>query len=269
MTNNIIIYIFLFWNSLKLFLISADPIIQLLNLLISTGIYFVIEDDKTVLSLNHKLSSFIGVCGFTLVIVKSFLLNSTLDKYYYFNLPLGILFLIIIFKLPYRKNHFNKIFVLSLLLPVRKLFYEIFINILMPLTKYLTWFVLFSFGKNPVIKDQSLLIGDVKLSITKGCAGVDNLYFVFSLLLIYMFIFRLKSFFNIKFILIFSILTSIFVNVLRNTLLALIVFSNNEFKNRYFYFLHDSYGSLIFIAATVIIVSLAYFKLLDKELKYN
>ena len=41
MSLNILIYIFLVWNSLKLFLINADPIIQLLNLLISSGIYFV------------------------------------------------------------------------------------------------------------------------------------------------------------------------------------------------------------------------------------
>ena len=59
--NNIFIYIFLIWNILKLFLINADPIIQLLNLLLSFGIYFVLEDEKTGLSLNNKLISFVGI----------------------------------------------------------------------------------------------------------------------------------------------------------------------------------------------------------------
>ena len=151
MINKIFIYIFLVWNIVKLFLINADPLIQLLNLLLSSGIYFVLEDEKTLINLNNKLNFFIGICGFTIVILRSFFLNSILDKYYYLHLPLGILFLIIIFKIPNNKNYFKKIFFISMLLPFRRVFYEIFIPLLMPLTKFLTWGVLFCIGKNPII----------------------------------------------------------------------------------------------------------------------
>ena len=51
------IFLFLIWNFFKLFQIKADPIIQLLNALLSLGIYFDIEDKD--IQLNIKLRSFI------------------------------------------------------------------------------------------------------------------------------------------------------------------------------------------------------------------
>ena len=43
---NLFIYLFLIWNSIKLLIINSDAIIQILNLLLSLGIYFCIEDKK-------------------------------------------------------------------------------------------------------------------------------------------------------------------------------------------------------------------------------
>ena len=40
-------------------------------------------------------------------------------------------------------------------------------------------------------------------------------------------------------------------------------------KDNIFYFLHDSYGSLVFSFFSVLIMSFTYFKFLDKELNSN
>ena len=83
-----------------------------------------------------------------------------------------------------------------------------------------------------------------------------------------MLIFRLKNKNNILFFSIFSLLISIFINIFRNTLIALVVSSNKVYKDNLFYFLHDSYGSLLFSFISVTIVSLFYFKLLESELAH-
>ena len=124
-------------------------------------------------------------------------------------------------------------------------------------------------GKNPISYNKSLLFDDVELKISNGCAGADNLYFVLSTGIIYMFIFRLKNKFNILFFSIFSVLISIIINIFRNTLIALVVSSNKNYKDNLFYFLHDSYGSLLFSLISATIVSLFYFKLLERNLNIH
>lgn len=263
---NFLIYSFLIWNSIKLFLINSEPLIQVLNLLISIGIYYIIEDQKLEIKNKKRFSFFIGVVFFSLVIIKSFLLNSVEDKYYYFNLPFGIFALIIILS-PFKQfSNLRSIFIISLLLPLRRLFFSIGNYFLLPLTKYLTWFVLFALGKNPILNDKSLYIEGYQLLILKGCAGADNLFFVISAITIYMFIFQLKIKSNMLFMGVFSILISIFVNIFRNSTIGLVISSKNYYKDNIYHFLHNSYGSLLFSFISVTLVSLMYFKLLDKEL---
>jgi len=122
-------------------------------------------------------------------------------------------------------------------------------------------------GKNPISLNRSIIINDVEIIISNGCAGADNLYFVLSAGIIYMLIFRLKDKQNILSFSIFSILISITVNIFRNSLIALVVSSNNVYKDNIYHFLHDSYGSLLFSLISVAIVSSFYFKLLERELK--
>ncbi len=264
---NLIIYFFLLWNAIKLFLINTDPIIQILNFVLSIGIYFCIEDIKLEIKNKKRFGFFLGLISLSLIIIRSFLLNSVEDKYYYLNLPFGIFALIIILKPLNQLFEFRNIILISFLLPLRKLFYIVFINFFVPLTRYLTWFVLYIIGKNPVFYNKSsLLIDDIEIKISNGCAGVDNLYFVLSIGIIYMLIFRLKDKFNIFLFSIFSFLISITVNIFRNTLIAIVVSSNNLHKDYIYHFLHDSYGSLIFSFISVSIISFFYFKLLNKEL---
>ena len=266
---NLIIYFFLLWNAIKLFLISLDPIIQILNLLLSIGIYFSIEDLKLEIKNKRRFGFYLGLVILSLTIMRSLLLNSGEDKYYYINLPLGIFALVVTLKPLNKFFELRNIILISLLLPIRRLFYAVLINIFVPLTKYLTWFVLFIIGKNPISYNKSLLFNDVELIISNGCAGVDNLYFVLSTGLIYMLIFRLKKKSNILLFSIFSVLISIIVNIFRNTLIALVVSSNKVYKDNLFYFLHDSYGSLLFSFISLTIISLFYFKLLESELAHQ
>ena len=266
---NLLIYLFLIWNSFKLLLINSDPIIQILNLLLSIGIYFCIEDNILEIKCKSKLNFFIGIFGISITVLRSLVLNNTDDKYYYFNLPIGIFFLIILSK-PFNEFIYLKnIFFISLLLPLRRLFFDLANYILGVLIPPMTWFILFCMGKNPVIDDQNIFIGDHQLIIGSNCLGADNLYFVLSTLIIYICIFRLKEINNLAIIFSLSITTSLAINIIRNTILAVVVSSNINYKEEIFHFIHDSYGSLIFTFFSVLVISNLYFKLLDKELKYK
>ena len=95
---NLIVYLFLVWSAVKLFLINSESRIQILNLLLSIGIYFCIEDKKLRIKNRRRISFFIGLIGISLSIFRSIILNNVDDKYYYLNLPVVIIFLIILLK---------------------------------------------------------------------------------------------------------------------------------------------------------------------------
>ena len=57
-----------------------------------------LEDINLQLKSKRRLSFFIGIGGFAITFCRFYILNSVEDKYYYFNLPFGIFFLIIILK---------------------------------------------------------------------------------------------------------------------------------------------------------------------------
>ena len=264
-----LIYLFLIWNSIKLFLINADPIIQILNLLLSMGIYFCIEDKKLQIKGKRKINFIVGVVGLFFTVLRSFMLNNVEDKYYYLNLPIVIFFFVIILK-PFNEFiHLKKILIISLLLPLRRLFFSIANYIFAFLIPPLTWFVLFSLGKNPILDGQNIFIGDHHFILSKGCLGADNLYFVLSSLIIYSCIFRLRRIPNIGIISLLSIIVSVIINTFRNAILAIVLSSEINYKEEIFYFLHESYGSLFFSLLSVLIISFLYFKLLNKELDYR
>ena len=268
-----LIYIFLLWNSFKLFEIKSDPIIQLLSALLSIGIYFDIEDkDPTIdirkLDIRKKinLNLLFSLLLFLMVFVRSFFLNDILDKFYYLLMPLGILTIFFIGRSVNVVLSFRNIILISFLLPLRRLFFYIFNPLLIFITKYLTWFVLFVLGTNPDIVGRSIFIGGSELVVSDGCGGTDNLYFAFCAVVIYKIIFSLKKYKNTLFIYLVTLIIPILSNLIRNTLLALIITLNINIRDKMFYFFHDSYGSLIFSLTSLLIISFVYFKLLDKEL---
>ncbi len=264
---NFLIYLFLIWNSLKLFFINAEARIQILNLLISIGIYFFIEDQNLQIKGRRRISFLIGLLGISFTVFRSIVLNNIDDKYYYLNLPIGIFFLIILLK-PFNEFiYLRKIFFMSLLLPLRRLFYYLANYFLQFLIPFFTWLILFCLRKNPILDGQNIFINDTKIMIITDCLGADNLYFVLAVISIYFFIFRLRILKNYLVILFSSITISISINTIRNVILALVVTSDLSNKDEIFHFLHDSFGQLIFSFFSVLLTSWIYFKLLDKELK--
>ena len=266
---NLFIYLFLIWNSIKLLIINSDAIIQILNLLLSLGIYFCIEDKKLQIKSKRKIGFYLGIVGLSLTFFRSLILNNIDDKYYYFNLPIGIFFLIIMIK-PFNDFYYlRKIFIISLLLPLRRLFFSFANYVLGFLVPSITWVILFSLGKDPIMDGKNIIIEGHKLIIGSNCLGADNLYFVLSTLIIYACIFRLRKIKNLGILLSLSITISIAINIIRNIILALIVSSKIYYKDEIFYFIHDSYGSLTFSFFSVLFISFLYFKLLNMELKHK
>ena len=269
----LIVYIFLLWNIFKLFQIEADPIIQLLSALLSIGIYFDIEDKNQNIvtqKLNIKkkinVNLFLSIALFISIIVRSFSLNEISDKFYYFLMPLGILAISVIGKSLNMVLPFRKIIIISFLLPFRRLFFYLLNPLLLFITKYLTWFLLFCLGAEPNLTGRSIFLGGSELIISDGCGGTDNLYFAITTLIIYKMIFSLKRYKSLISIYAVVLLIPIFSNSIRNTLLALIITLNINIRDKMFTFFHDSYGSLIFSLISLLIISYLYFNLLDKEL---
>ncbi len=268
-TSNSFIFLFLFFNALKLNQISADLKIQLLNLLLSFGIVLLLEDrNKKIEGFreNKELTRFFGISLFVFTLYRSFFLTTYEDKFYYFLLPVGILSILLsLFKWK-DINLYKNIGIISLLLPTRRAFVFLLDFLLLPVTKYLTWIILFSIGKEPILLGESIFINKAELIIGDACLGADNLFFVICTVYIYFIIFKLKSYKNLKLITATTIFVPITVNVFRNVLLALIVSIDNSYRDDMFNFFHDSYGSLLFSLISVTIVSRVYFSLLNSEL---
>ena len=263
-----LIIIFLLWNSFKLFQISSDPIIQLLNALLCIGIFFDIEDRNQFFDIRKKINftTFVGLVLFLITIIRSFTLTNVEDKYYYFLLPIGIISISFIGNNYLGNKFFRNIIFISLLLPLRRIFFFLANPILLFITKYLTWLLLFCLGAEPNLIGRSILIGRSELVISDGCGGADNLYFAINAVVIYAIIFSLKKNINQLFIFLITIIIPIMTNVIRNTSLALIINLDINIRDKMFTFFHDSYGSLIFSLISLSIISYFYFNLLNKEL---
>ncbi len=269
-TSNSLIFSFLFFNALKLYQISADSKIQLLNLLLSLGIVSLLEDrNKKIKGFKRykNFKRFFGVSLFIMTLVRSFFLTTYEDKFYYFLLPIGI-FSILLFLFEWEdKNLYKNIVIISFLLPLRRAFVFLLDFLLLPVTKYLTWLILFSIGKEPILIGKSIFINKAELIINDACLGADNLFFVICAVYIYMIIFKLRSSKNLKIITLITILVPITINVFRNVLLAITVSIESNYRDDLFNFFHDSYGSLLFSLISVSIVSRVYFSLLNSELR--
>ena len=259
------------WNSFKLFQISSDPIIQLLNALLCIGIFFDVEDRNQKFDIRKRIniSTFIGFVLFLLTIIRSFILTNVQDKYYYFLLPIGIISISLIGNKYLGNKFFRNIILISLLLPLRRVFFLLANPVLLFITKYLTWLLLFCLGSEPNLIGRSIFIGGSELVISDGCGGSDNLYFAISSVVIYTIIFRLRSKINQILISFTTIIIPIITNVIRNTSLALIITLEDTYRDKLFSFFHESYGSLIFSLISLFIISFVYFKLLNKELTFD
>ena len=182
-------------------------------------------------------------------------------------MPSGIFSILLIIYESKDLNFYKNILNICLLLPLRRLFVYLLDFILLPVTKYLTWIILFSIGKEPILIDESIFINRSELIIGNACLGSDNLFFVICSVYIYSIILKLKNYQNIRIIAFITIIVPLLINVFRNVLLALIVSFEFNYKDDMFYFFHDSYGSVLFSLVSVSIVSKVYFSLLNSELK--
>jgi len=210
---------------------------------------------------------FTGNILFAIIFIRSLVLNSTLDKFYYLLLPFGIISICLIAKNIGQIKYFKNIILISLLLPLRRLFFYIANPILLFFTKYLTFFSLLCLGADPILIDRSIFLGDSELVISDGCGGADNMFFAFSAVIIFKIIFSLKKNLNLSIIYLITFLIPLFMNVIRNTLLALIITMNPNYRDKLFTFFHDSYGSLLFSFISLVLISLIYFNFLNKELE--
>ncbi len=268
-SSNLYIFSFLGFNAFKLYQISADYRIQLLNLLLSLGIIILLEDRNKKIEFFRQDKGIIRYLGISLLIAilaRSSFLKTVEDKFYYLLLPSGIFSILLFLYESEDINLYKNVVSISLLLPFRRAFVFLLNFLLLPLTKYFTWIILFSMGKEPILIGESIFINQSELIIGEACLGADNLFFVICTTYIFFMMFKLKTLRNIRLITLLTIVVPVLMNILRNVLLALIVSIETNYKDDMFNFFHDSYGGLLFSLISVSIVSKVYISLLNSEL---
>ena len=242
--NLLILIIFL--NIYIFYKLDIDKFDQILNLIISFGVFnfFSEHNYKNKWNLNsfQILSSFLILIA---LLYRSFWLH-TGDNFIYILFPVFYLTTVML-HLPIEnviKNY--KPLVISLLLPVTKVLFIPLSIIFSPLSSFFTWLLLNTFGFSSVMKGQEIFYNDMGINVTFSCSGSGQILFNLSAMVILYFCFPLR---NIRlFVLQLSItfLLTFLANIIRIFLLALYVHTANSDEFSIFDYLHGGSGGLIF-----------------------
>lgn len=267
-------YSFLILLILNFFALSKDPLLNNLHwktffILISLGIIISIDNiPKKFLKPNpSKISFLIGIS--LLIVVFS---NSLFDNFIYKNLdkimtPVIVFSMCLINKPINSIFKFYKTFTISTIFFFAWFFYTPVTLILSPITTIFSWFFLNIFLDVKInLIDDSITIGKNIIEVLGACSGVNQLFFVLTILIVFLLEFNILRSKDILKIFITALLLPFFVNVFRIILLSLIVTSSLEEKQYWFNFFHYSYGSLFFSLITCTVFSKNYLSLVKDEI---
>lgn len=236
----------IFLNIYICYKLNISQFDQILNLLISFGVYNFYDKsfykNKSNLNNIQILSSLLFLIAF---LYRSFWLHEG-DNFVYILFPVFYLSLVLLF-LPIEniiKNY--KPLIISLLLPITKVLFIPLSIIFSPLSSFFTWLLLNTFGFVSVIKGQEIFYNDSGINVTFSCSGSGQILFSLSAMIILNFCFPLK---NIRLFLLQLLIAFLFTfsaNTIRLFLLALFVNTSNSSGFSIFDYLHGGSGGLIF-----------------------
>jgi len=247
--SNPIKYYLLFIVSFNIFVLYKFGISgfdQILNLIISFGLLsFYSENNfkyKENLSIFQITFSFL--CLFMLL-YRSFWLHIG-DNFIYILFPVLHLTLVLLF-LPIQNIIKNlKPLFISLILPITKFLFIPLSIIFSPLSSFFTWLLLNSLGFSAVIKGQEIFYNNLGINVTFNCSGSGQILFSLSAMIILNFCFPLRNLRIFIFQLILAFLFTFAANIIRLSLLALFVHTENLDGFSMFDYLHGGSGGLIF-----------------------
>lgn len=241
-----ILILIIFFNIYILYKLETPLFDQILNLIISFGVFNFYSEhnykDNINLNISQILSSFIILI---VILYRSFWLHVG-DNFIYILFPvLYITLLMLCFPIKNLiKNH--KPIVISLLLPITKLLFIPLSIIFSPLSSFFTWLLLNTFGFFSVIKGQEIFYNNLGVNVTFSCSGSGQILFSICAMVILNFCFPLRNIRLFIFQLFVSFLITFSANIIRLFLLTLYVHTANSDGFSIFDYLHGGSGGLIF-----------------------
>jgi exosortase/archaeosortase family protein len=142
------------------------------------------------------------------------------------------------------KNY--KPFLISLILPICKGLFIPLSIIFSPLSSFFTWLLLNTVGFSSVLKGQEIFYNNRGINVTFSCSGSGQILFSLSAMIILNFCFPLRNLRIFIFQLILAFLFTFAANIIRLSLLALFVHTENLDGFSMFDYLHGGSGGLIF-----------------------
>jgi cyanoexosortase A len=256
------------WNVAVFWLSNQIETTQVLNLLLWLGIWMALEDQGPSLwPRPSRASAFGGTLLLVLTVARSSLATNTQDRFIYLVLPLLAIGLALLNRPPGQWRRFWKPLAIALLLPLSRLITNgVLPGILVPVTAKLAWALLYALGFRAFLDGAEVQLGSGGVLVFGACAGIEQLIFTVSVVVIFLLLFPLERLLHIALVITASIVGAVLVNGVRIALLAYCTSWPDKAGMPAFTFLHDSYGSLLFSLVAVSIVGWIYLKLLDREL---
>lgn len=256
------------WNVLMFWLSQQNETTQVLNLLLWLGIWIALEDQGSRLwPRPSRASAFGGTFLLVLTVLRSSLITNNQDRFVYLVLPLLAIALCLLNRPPGQWRRFWKPLAIAMLLPLSRLIANGALpGLLIPVTAKLVWALLYAFGFRAFLHGAEVQLGSGGVLVSGACAGIGQLIFTVSVVVIFLLVFPLENWMHIGLVIAASIVCAVLVNGVRIALLAYFTSWPNQTGMPAFDFLHESYGSLLFSFVAVSIEGWIYLKLLDREL---
>jgi cyanoexosortase A len=254
------------WNTTVLWLANVAPDTQVLNLLLWFGCLIALEDRlQDLWPQPSRASCFAGTLLVTLTLLRGDLTTTGQDRFFYLFLPLLVCGLALLNK-PFRSlKIFAVPMVISVLLPLSRILFATH-SVMTPLTTVLTWLMLRGLGFTALMHGDELALVNGAVKIGGNCTGIDQLIFTLSVALIFLMVFPLRRWPHRWIVLTVAVVSAILVNVVRITILALLVNLPDQTGMGAFAFFHDSMGGLVFSIVSVTAMGWCHTALIDREL---
>ena len=231
---------------------------QLINLMISFGVYNYFNENKYYEKKDlKKFQVFFAFTILFLVLYRSYWLH-TGDNFIYCLFPILLSILLMLHTSLFNIVKNLKPILISLLFPFSKVLFIPLSIIISPISTFLTWLVLNTFGVMSVMKGQEIFYNNSAINITFSCSGAGQILFCFSAMLILNFCFPLR---NIKLLFIQLFLAFLFTlssNIVRLSLLVIFAYSANSVEFSMFDYLHGGSGGLFFSFISMILSCESY-----------
>lgn len=254
------------WNTAVLGLAGVAPDTQVLNLLLWFGCLIALEDRLHELWPRPSRSSLlVGGVLLTLTLLRGDFATTGQDRFIYLELPLLVLGLALLNRQFRELRIFMVPLVISLLLPLTRVLFATH-PLIIPLTSVLTWTTLSGLGFAPQINGATITMPNGAVEIGGNCTGIDQIIFTLSVALIFLMVFPLRRWLHRWFVLVVAVVAAVQVNVVRISILALLVNLPDESGMPAFTFFHDSMGGLLFSIVSVAVMGWCHTALIDREL---